>query len=46
MELVRTASTLEAEKQVRQEAEKVNNLVNRDTLRDADDTLGRLSGKR
>jgi hypothetical protein len=46
MELVRTASTLEAEKQVRQEAEKVNNLVNRDTLRDADHTLGRLSGKR
>jgi hypothetical protein len=44
--LVRTADTPEAEKQVRQEAEKVYALVNRNLLRDADHTLGVLSGKR
>jgi hypothetical protein len=44
--LVRTAKTPEAEKQIKQQAEMINGLVNRDLLTDADHTLGVLSGKR
>jgi dienelactone hydrolase len=46
MTLIRTANTQDAEKMVREEAEKVYAVVNRQLLMDADRALGGLSGKR
>lgn len=44
--LIRTADSPQAQKEVRDEAEKVYAVVNRELLKDADERIGALTGKR